>query len=66
MRDELLEILDLELFAYFHPNQLIIQQWFVDFGEYLDILAVSCDSFDEEVNQKIGRHAKGKNHLQVR
>lgn len=32
-------------------------------GEYLDILAVSCDSFDEATNRKIGRHQKNVNHL---
>ena len=31
-------------------------------GKYIDILAVSCDSFDEEVNVKIGR-GKGA-HIQ--
>ena len=42
-----------------------LQKWFEDYGQYLDILAVSCDSFDEEVNKKIGRHARGKNHIEV-
>ncbi|XP_063713389.1 S-adenosylmethionine-dependent nucleotide dehydratase RSAD2-like [Symsagittifera roscoffensis] len=41
----------------------VTRKWFEDYGTYLDIMAVSCDSFDEEVNEKIGRHAKGKSHL---
>ncbi|XP_045170426.2 uncharacterized protein LOC123532892 isoform X3 [Mercenaria mercenaria] len=32
-------------------------------GEYLDILAVSCDSFDPDTNEKIGRQQGQKNHL---
>lgn len=31
--------------------------FFVKYGRYIDIIAVSCDSFDEEVNRKIGRGA---------
>ena len=36
----------------------VTAQWMREYGYYLDILAVSCDSFQEEVNVKIGRHAK--------
>ena len=32
-------------------------------GEYLDILAISCDSFDEATNIDIGRHQKNTHHL---
>lgn len=32
-------------------------------GEYLDILAISCDSFNSDVNEKIGRQQGQKNHL---
>lgn len=32
-------------------------------GEYLDILAISCDSFDEATNQLIGRAQGRKSHL---
>ena len=27
-----------------------------EYGYWLDIMAVSCDSFDEEINKKIGRY----------
>lgn len=33
-------------------------------AEYLDILAISCDSFDEQVNVLIGRGQGKKNHVQ--
>ena len=36
----------------------VTAEWMREFGYYLDILAVSCDSFQDEVNKKIGRHAK--------
>jgi len=32
-------------------------------GEYLDILAISCDSFNEETNQMIGRAQGRKSHV---
>lgn len=32
-------------------------------GDYLDILAISCDSFDEATNQLIGRSQGRKSHL---
>ncbi|XP_063771528.1 S-adenosylmethionine-dependent nucleotide dehydratase RSAD2 isoform X2 [Pseudophryne corroboree] len=35
-----------------------------DAGEHLDILAVSCDSFDEGVNKLIGRGQGRKNHVE--
>ena len=34
-------------------------------GEYLYILAISCDSFDEGVNIKIGRHHPRERHLDI-
>ena len=35
----------------------------VSLGAFLDIMAVSCDSFNEETNRLIGRHQHGKDHL---
>ena len=32
-------------------------------GQYLDILAISCDSFNEDTNFNIGRRHGNKNHL---
>ncbi|MBZ3885285.1 Radical S-adenosyl methionine domain-containing protein 2 [Sciurus carolinensis] len=45
-------------------GSLIREKWFRDYGEYLDILAISCDSFDEEVNVLIGRGQGKKNHVE--
>ncbi|XP_063296951.1 S-adenosylmethionine-dependent nucleotide dehydratase RSAD2 [Pelobates fuscus] len=45
-------------------GSMITERWFKMYGEYLDILAVSCDSFDEEVNKSIGRGQGNKNHVE--
>lgn len=37
--------------------------FFSPLGAYLDILAISCDSFDEATNQLIGRTQGKKSHL---
>ena len=34
----------------------VTEAWMKEFGYWLDIMAVSCDSFDEEINKKIGRY----------
>ncbi|XP_004436502.1 PREDICTED: radical S-adenosyl methionine domain-containing protein 2 [Ceratotherium simum simum] len=45
-------------------GSLIRERWFKSYGEYLDILAISCDSFDEQVNVLIGRGQGKKNHVE--
>ncbi|XP_027696150.1 radical S-adenosyl methionine domain-containing protein 2 [Vombatus ursinus] len=45
-------------------GSLIREKWFKDYGEYLDILAISCDSFDEQINALIGRGQGKKNHVE--
>ncbi|XP_044755844.1 radical S-adenosyl methionine domain-containing protein 2-like [Coccinella septempunctata] len=44
-------------------GSLITENWFKNYGKYLDILAISCDSFDEETNKAIGRGQGTKNHI---
>lgn len=36
-------------------GSLITEKWMGQYGEHVDMLAVSCDSFDAETNRKIGR-----------
>lgn len=43
-------------------GSLVKPEFMRDYGRYIDIMAVSCDSFNEEVNVKIGR-GKGA-HIQ--
>ncbi|KFV77645.1 Radical S-adenosyl methionine domain-containing protein 2, partial [Struthio camelus australis] len=45
-------------------GSMIRERWFKTYGEYLDILAISCDSFDEEVNVLVGRGQGKKNHVE--
>ncbi|XP_051880713.1 radical S-adenosyl methionine domain-containing protein 2 isoform X2 [Pristis pectinata] len=42
----------------------ITEKWFKSYGEDLDILAISCDSFDEETNRLIGRGQGKKSHIE--
>ncbi|KAL8277218.1 hypothetical protein RQP46_010391 [Phenoliferia psychrophenolica] len=43
----------------------VTDSWLNGFGEYVDIFGVSCDSFDEETNVKIGRSEGGyRGHIQ--
>lgn len=44
-------------------GSMIKERWFQKYGEYLDILAISCDSFNEDTNQLIGRAQGRKSHL---
>lgn len=32
-------------------GSMIKEKWFKDYAQYLDILAISCDSFEEETNR---------------
>jgi len=36
-----------------------------EYGQYLDVMAISCDSFNSETNEKQGRGeaAKGGDHI---
>ncbi|KAI5616796.1 radical S-adenosyl methionine domain-containing protein 2 [Silurus asotus] len=44
-------------------GSMIKDSWFKKYGDYLDILAISCDSFDDETNQTIGRAQGKKSHI---
>ncbi|XP_017774609.1 PREDICTED: radical S-adenosyl methionine domain-containing protein 2-like [Nicrophorus vespilloides] len=44
-------------------GSLIHEKWFKKYGRFVDILAVSCDSFHEETNKAIGRGQGQKSHL---
>ena len=37
-------------------------RWFKKYGQYLDVFAISCDSFQDDINQKIGRFNNSKGH----
>lgn len=56
------EELQLPTVSIVSNGSLIKEAWLHEYGKYVDILAISCDSFVEETNVKIGR-GKGK-HLE--
>ena len=49
------EILHLESVSIITNGSKVTADWLAEYGQYIDIMAVSCDSFDETTNVKIGR-----------
>ena len=41
----------------------IRKSWFKKYGQYLDVLAISCDSFNEKTLKEIGRYQCNKDHI---
>ncbi|MCJ1484492.1 hypothetical protein MMC06_004663 [Schaereria dolodes] len=41
----------------------VTEKWLLEYGKYLDIMAVSCDSFNEATNKLIGRGTGKGAHL---
>lgn len=58
------EVLELESVSIVSNGSLIKKPWLQQYGAHLDILAISCDSFDETTNIKIGR-GSGDNVAQL-
>mmetsp|Transcript_85165 Transcript_85165/g.214778 ORF Transcript_85165/g.214778 Transcript_85165/m.214778 type:complete len:276 (-) Transcript_85165:211-1038(-) len=52
------EELQLDSVSIVSNGSLIDRRWMKEFGPYLDILAISCDSFDAEVLRSFGRCTK--------
>ena len=57
------ETLHLESVSIVTNGSKVTDRWLSEYGKYIDIMAVSCDSFDERTNVKIGR-GTGK-HLET-
>ena len=58
------EDLDIQSVTVVSNGSKVTEGWMAEYGYYLDIMAVSVDSFDQEVNEKIGRRSKSKSsHL---
>ena len=57
--------LNIDSVSIISNGSLITEKWMQEYAKFLDILGISCDSFIEDVNEKIGRHTRGKNHLQI-
>jgi radical S-adenosyl methionine domain-containing protein 2 len=52
------EELHFESVSIISNGSRIKESWFVEYGQYLDVLGVSCDSFIQETNTRIGRTEK--------
>ncbi|KAL8816412.1 MAG: hypothetical protein Q9223_004570 [Gallowayella weberi] len=49
------EDLHMESVSIVTNGSLVKEKWLEQYAKYLDIMAVSCDSFDEQTNMMIGR-----------
>lgn len=49
------ETLKLESVSVVTNGSKVSQKWLTQYGSYLDIMAISCDSFNEVTNTEIGR-----------
>ena len=59
------EELKLESCSVVNNGSKVSEKWLDTYGQYLDMMAISCDSFDAETNKKIGRidQAKKGDHV---
>lgn len=49
------EELHLESVSIVSNASMIDEGFLQDYGQYIDILAISCDSFDDATNKRIGK-----------
>jgi radical S-adenosyl methionine domain-containing protein 2 len=54
------EELHLESCSIVNNGSKVTEKWLDTYGRYLDIMAISCDSFDVDTNIQLGRTEKGK------
>jgi len=47
--------LKLQSVSIISNGTLIQEKWLKQHGQYVDVLGISCDSFDEQINEAIGR-----------
>jgi radical S-adenosyl methionine domain-containing protein 2 len=58
------EDLRLESCSVVNNGSKVTEKWLDTYGRYLDVMAISCDSFDPEVNALLGRAEHGSgNHI---
>ncbi|KAA1473028.1 radical SAM enzyme [Dentipellis sp. KUC8613] len=53
------EELHLESCTVVNNGSKVTEQWLDKYGRYLDVMAISCDSFDPDTNVDLGRAEKG-------
>jgi radical S-adenosyl methionine domain-containing protein 2 len=54
------EELNLESTSVVCNGSKVTEKWVHEYGRYLDVMAISCDSFNSETNEKQGRRETGK------
>jgi sulfatase maturation enzyme AslB (radical SAM superfamily) len=54
------EELHLESCSVVNNGSKVTEKWLDAYGKYLDIMAISCDSFDVETSIQLGRAEKGR------
>jgi radical S-adenosyl methionine domain-containing protein 2 len=59
------EELQLESTSVVCNGSKVTEKWMDEYGQYLDVMAISCDSFVPETNEKHGRGEKngGNGHI---
>jgi radical S-adenosyl methionine domain-containing protein 2 len=58
------EELKIESCSVVNNGSKVTESWLDEYGKYLDMMAISCDSFDPEVNIQLGRRANNVgNHI---
>ncbi|KAF8659857.1 hypothetical protein AX16_001741 [Volvariella volvacea WC 439] len=54
------EELRLESCSVVNNGSKVTEKWMDRYGQYLDVMAISCDSFDPGINTQLGRKENGK------
>jgi radical S-adenosyl methionine domain-containing protein 2 len=57
--------LKLESCTVVNNGSKVTREWLDEYGQYLDIMAISCDSFDANVNYQHGRGNRGESAKHV-
>lgn len=52
--------LHLESCSIVNNGSKVTEKWLDTYGKYLDVMAISCDSFDPDTNISLGRAENGK------
>jgi radical S-adenosyl methionine domain-containing protein 2 len=59
------EELQLESCSVVNNGSKVTEKWLDRYGQYLDIMAISCDSFDTDTNVKQGRAENGTSRTHI-
>ncbi|KIJ62489.1 hypothetical protein HYDPIDRAFT_94583 [Hydnomerulius pinastri MD-312] len=60
------EELGIESCSVVNNGSKVTEKWLDTYGQYLDVMAISCDSFDSETNVKQGRAENGTSFTHIK